>query len=331
MMAYLLRRAVGLVFVMVAMTYAVFVLQQVIPADPVRAVAGPNAPEAVVAARRAELALDQPLPVRYGRYLLGLLRGDMGRSIRTNRPVAAEIAALLPATLELVLSGLVLGTLMALLLAVPGVVPGVQVPVRRVLLSGASAPIFLLAILLLLVFWFQLGWLPGDGRMTQRLAVAGPTGFVLLDTLLAGRLDSFADALRHLALPATTLAVSVAVGVGRTLVSSLHSVMRQDYMRTARAIGQSPASALLRHGLRNAAQAPLAMLGLQAGMMFANILVVERIFGWPGLGLYMVQALAIPDLPAVLGVALSFGAIYVVVTLLVDLAQAWADPRLRSP
>lgn len=330
MIGFLFRRLAGLAFVIVAMTFTVFVLQQVIPADPVRAVVGPNAPEAVVAARRAELALDQPLPVRYARYVAGLLQGDLGRSIRTNRPVAAEIARLLPATLELVASGLVLGTVLALVLALPDLAPRLRWLARTLLLSGASAPIFLLAILLLLLFWFQLGWLPGDGRISSRLAVEGPTGFLLLDCVIAGRWDSLADALRHLALPALTLAMSVAVAIGRTLASSLQGVMRQDYMRTARAIGLTPTAMVVRHGLRNAAQAPLAMLGLQTGMMFANILVVERIFGWPGLGLYMVQALAIPDIPAVLGVALCFGVTYVLVTLLVDLAQAWADPRLRS-
>ena len=200
---------------------------------------------------------------------------------------------------------------------------------RVVLLTGASAPVFLTALLFALLFWFDLGWLPGSGRTTIADAPTGPTGLLTLDGLLAGRADVLVDAARHLLLPALTLALPMAVAIGRTLRSSLRGVMRQDYVRTARAKGLSDARVLLRHGLRNAAQGPLAMAGLQVGLVLANVVVVERVFAWPGLGLYVVQATSSSDLPAVLGVAIVFAAIYIVANGLVDAAQVALDPRIR--
>jgi peptide/nickel transport system permease protein/dipeptide transport system permease protein len=197
-----------------------------------------------------------------------------------------------------------------------------------VLLATGSAPIFLTALLLAYVLWFKLGWLPGSGRLSAR-GFTGPTGLNVIDGVLAGRFDVSLDALRHLILPAVALSLPIAVAVGRSLTSALREVLQQPYIRTARGEGLSELHVVVRHGLRNAASAPLAMIGLQVELLFGNLLIVERVFAWPGLGLYMVQAFVSSDLPAVLGVSLVFGAIYIVVNVAVEIAQSLADPRIR--
>jgi len=179
------------------------------------------------------------------------------------------------------------------------------------------------------VFWYWLGWLPGGGRVTPDVYQPGPTHLMVLDGLLTGHLGLSWNALQHLALPALTLALPVAVSIGRTLESSLTVVLRQGYIRTARAKGLPDAVILRRHALRNAAGAPLSMFGLQFALMFTNLLIVELIFSWPGLGYYLVQSFAASDLPAVLGVALVFAVAYLLLTSLIEAAQGWLDPRLR--
>ena len=330
MTAFLAARLLGILGVIAAMTLVVFILQQVAPNDPARALAGPNAPAEVVAQKRIELGLDRPVLMQYALYMQRLARGDLGRSIRTGSPVAADVAKYLPASLELIIAALALGSLGGVLVSLATLVYETAGGLRLALIALASVPIFLGAYALLLIFWFGLGWLPGDGRLSRAFAIEGPTGFVLLDTAVAANAAAFADSLAHLILPAVTLAAPVAVAISRTFSSALQSVLRSDYIRTAQSKGLGPVHVVLRHGVRNALQAPLSMLGLQLGMTFANILVVERIFGWPGLGLYMVQAFASSDLPAILGVSIAFAAIYTLFNLGLDLVQAWADPRIRA-
>jgi len=325
---FLLMRLLGLIVVLVTMTAVIFLLRQVVPSDPARAAVGPNAPTSVLEAKRAELGLDDPLPVQYVTYLGQLARGDLGESVRTRQQVRADIADTLPASLELA----VVAMLLALLIG-PGIAvlqsllprPG---PLRYVLASATSAPIFLTGLLLLYLLWFRLHLLPGGGRSSFADPPAGPTGLLSVDAVLAGRFLVAWDAVQHLVLPALTLALPMAAAIGRSLRSSLIGVLRQDYVRTARSKGLPERQVLRRHGIRNASTGPLAMAGLQVGLIFANLLVVERIFAWPGTGAYTLQALGADDLTAVLGASLVFGAIYIVVNTLVDLAQAWLDPRV---
>lgn len=329
MVRFIVNRLVGLVVVLVAMTAVVFALQQLVPADPARAAVGPNAPAEAVAAKRTELGLDKPVLQQYGTYVRHVLRGDLGQSVRTQQPVRTDVTDRLPASLELVIAALVLALLIGPGLAVLEVVLPRPGPLRHLFAAGASAPIFLVGLLLLYVLWFRSGLAPGGGRTsTPDTAPDGPTGLLVVDALLAGRLGTAWDAVQHLFLPALTLALPAAVAVGRTLRSSLVGVMRSDQVRTARSKGLTEFTVLRRHGLRNASTAPLSMTGLQIGGLFVNLLLVERIFSWPGLGLYVVQSLGSADLTAVLGVSLLFGAAYIVVNAVVDLAQGWADPRV---
>jgi len=327
MLAHLAKSIVGAIVVLLMMSFIVFVLQSVIPADPARTIAGPNAPPETVETVRKELGLDDPAVIQYGRFLSRLAHADLGTSVRTRRPVSDDIRQYIPATLELGLASIALGVVLALFTAVlQFLIPG-SGGIRLVMVGVGSTPIFLSALLLSYFFWFRFDWLPGAGRLGYR-DFAGPTGLNVIDGILLGRPEVSLDALRHLLLPALALALPIGIAVGRSLNGALYEVMSEPYVRTARGKGLSETKVLLRHGLRNAATAPLSMLGLQVRLLFGNLLIVERVFGWPGLGLYTVQAFASADLPAVLGVAMVFGILYIMVNTLIEIGQSIADSRI---
>jgi len=330
MARFTLTRLASLVGILLGLSVVVFLLQAVVPADPVRAMVGASATPQIVEAKRHELGLDRPLPAQYAQFLSRAVRGDLQMSLHTRRPVRTDIAAFLPATLELAATALamavVLGGALGLLTA-----RGRGTSLRVGLVASASVPAFLLALLLLIVFYAQLHWFPGSGRISAELeAPTGPTGLLTVDGLLAGRLDVVRDALAHLALPALCLALGPAVALGRTLRSSLQTVLGADHIRTARAKGLTERGVLLRHAVRPALNAPLTMTGLQVGMLLAGVVVIESIFAWPGLGLYTARAITSVDFPAIVGVTLVMGAVYLIVNALVDVAQVAADPRLRA-
>jgi peptide/nickel transport system permease protein len=332
MTALLGRRLGALLAVLLGLAAIVFVLQTVIPADPARAMVGTSAPPQVVAAKRHELGYDKPLPQRFADFLGRLAHGDLQSSLRTRNPVATDLGTFAPATLELALTSALLaaaiGIGLGLLLAGGGLAAR---GIRLALIAGASLPAFLTALLLILVFYSWLHWLPASGRVTDTLVLpSGPTKLLLVDSALHGQPNLFWSALQHVLLPAFTLALLPALAIARTLSTSLGKVLREDYVRTARAKGLSERAVLLRHALRNGAGPALTMGGLQFGMLLGGIVVVERIFAWPGLGLYLDQSIAYSDFPAITGVTLVLGAAYVLVNFLVDLAQAWADPRIRT-
>jgi len=318
-----------MVAILIVLTAVMFVLQRISPLDPVHAQLGGSASRAAIAARRHELGLDRPVPVQFWHYLTAAAHGDFGTSYRTRRPVSTDLATFLPATLELALYALVIALGLAMLLAFATTLrwPGARI-FRAVLFVGASAPMFLLGIGGLIVFYQRLGWVPANGRSSISNAPTGPTGLLTVDGLLHGRLDVVGDALHHLILPAIVVALGPAVAIGRVLRSSLLTDIGSDYARTAKAKGLSPARILLRHVLRNCVGAALSMTGLQVGLMFSGVLVVEEVFGWPGIGQYIAQSIPVDDFPAIAGVTLLLGATYVVINTVVDLLQAAADPRI---
>ncbi|MBB3594250.1 peptide/nickel transport system permease protein/dipeptide transport system permease protein [Rhizobium sp. BK529] len=328
MVAYLIRRTLGLVAVLLTMSFAVFCLQSIIPADPARAIAGPLTPLSNVNALRQQLGLDDPIIVQYGRFLSRLAEGDLGTSVRTRQPVVNDIRQYLPASLELSLASLCIGLLLAGIVAILPHIFGGSGALRLIFIAAGSVPIFMSALLFVYFFWFRFGWLPGSGRMSED-DIGGPTGLNLIDAIVGGRGDLGLDAVRHLLLPACALALPIAVAVGRSLNSALHDVMQQAYIGTARGKGLREAVVVLRHGLRNAASPALAMIGLQVRLLFGNLLIVELVFGWPGLGLYMVQSLTSSDLPAVLGVTVVLGTFYILVNIVVEILQTLADPRIE--
>jgi peptide/nickel transport system permease protein len=330
-LAFAAQRLAMMLPVLLFLTAVIFVLNALSPIDPARAVLGPNASAESVAHLRAEMGLDKPLPVRYVNYLDRMfLHADLGYSARLQQPVTAGLRRALPNTLELAGVAVVLTVILALLLGIAsaGRWRGASL-LRALIVGGASAPAFLLGIGGILVFFSELGWLPASGRTGYENTPTGPTGSLLIDSLVSGQPPVFFDALAHMILPAVCVALVPAVAVGRTLRSSLVTTLSSDYVRTARSKGLPERQILFRHALRNALGPALAMLGLQTGLMFAGVVVVETVFAWPGIGLYASQAIPVGDFGAIAGVALVIGAAYVVINGLVDVLQAVADPRIR--
>jgi peptide/nickel transport system permease protein len=320
----------GMIVVLLVLAFVVFCLQRYTPADPVRVKLGANAQPQIVKAERHRLGYDRPLFVQYFDYVKGLAHGDLQDSLRTRNPVTTDLGNYVPATLELtgfaLGLALVLGTLLGIVSAAKMRGSGV---LRVVMVAGSSAPVFLLALLGLLLFYRRLGWLPATGRTKFLNPPTGPTKLLTIDSLLHGRFDVFTDAVKHLILPGFCIAIGPAVSIGRVLRSSIVNSLRSDYVRTARAKGLSERTVLLRHTLRNSAGAALSMTGLQVGLMFAGVVVIESIFAWPGIGFYTVQSIPRLDFPAIAGVTLLLGAAYVVVNTAVDVLQGVADPRMR--
>ena len=325
----MVTRVAAMIAILIALTGVMFILQHISPLDPVKAQLGAQASADAVAARRDALGLNDPLLSQFWNYLTSAVQGDLGTSYRTRHPVASDLGDFLPATLELALFGMAAALVLAALLAFSTTLKwrGSGV-LRAVLFTGASAPMFLLGILGLIVFYQQLGWVPANGRSGVASAPDGPTGLLTVDGLLHGRIDVVLDALHHLLLPALVIAIGPAVAIGRVLRSSLLSDIDSDYARTARAKGLSETRILARHVLRNSVGAALSMTGLQVGLMFAGVLVVEQVFGWPGIGQYIAQSIPVADFPAIAGVTLMLGALYVFINTAVDLLQAAADPRI---
>lgn len=330
MAMFAVKRALATIPVLLFLTLLIFILNNLSPVDPARAALGPLAPEEALEEVRRELWLDRPLYQQYVHYLDRLARGDFGYSARLQRPISDDLAYAVPATAELALGALLIALVLALIIGLTsaGKTRG-SGAFRFVIVAGASAPAFLLAIGGILLFYSKLGWLPASGRTSYDDAPTDPTGLLLVDAILDGRSDVFIDGLRHLILPASCVALIPAVAIGRVLRSSLISAKSSDYARTARSKGLRERTLLRRHGLRNAAGPTLAMIGLQTGLMFAGVVVVETVFAWPGMGLFVAQAIPVGDFPAIAAVTLIVGFAYVIINGIVDVLQAVADPRIR--
>jgi peptide/nickel transport system permease protein len=329
MIGFVSKRFLSMLVILLALSATMFLLQQVSHTDPVHAYLGGNASQAAVIHERHVLGYDRPLIDQFGRYVDNALHGNLSRSLRTRRPVATDISTFLPATVELAVAGLALAVMLGALLGLgsAGRWRGSGL-FRFLMLSGASAPSFLLALLGILLLNGKLHWLPATGDTGYVNAPTGPTGILVVDTLVHGQLNMFGDALRHLILPAVCVAFGPAVSIGRVLRTSLETSMEADFVRTARAKGLRERTVLFRHALRNSLSAALSMTGLQIGLMFAGIVVIETIFAWPGIGLYTDQSIPPSDFPAIAGVTLVLGAAYVVINAVVDILQAAVDPRV---
>ncbi len=330
---YLARRAGFTIFVIFGVTLITFVITHIVPADPVVAYLGEHAPPALVEKVRHEIGLDRPLPVQYVIYLDGLLHGNLGISILDNRPVSQDLAQYLPATVELATAAM----LVALLVGVPsGIVSalykdGWPDQVTRVLaLGGVSLPIFYVALLLLGLLYSRLGVLPGPGQLG--IYTQPPphlTGMVAVDALLSANWAALGDALRHLVLPALVLGYYNSGIITRMTRGSLLEVLRQDYVRTARAKGMTEPRVVLRHALRNALLPTVTVIGLTFGSLLSGAVLTETIFSWPGIGRYATNSVTNVDIPAVLGVTLVAAVTYSFVNLIVDVVYAYLDPQIR--
>lgn len=331
MVKLIANRVLALVFVLLALTALLFVLQNFSPVNPVRVLLGPQASEAAQQATAARLGLDRPIWEQYVSYLANVARGDFGTSTRTNASVGADLMMRLPATVELLVTSMLIMIVLAVVMAYTGAarwkIGGL---VRGALTALGSAPAFLLGLLAILLFSNQLGVLPGNGRTSFGPAANGYTGFVTLDALLMGRFDIWWDAVLHLVLPATCIALTSAVAVGRVLRGGLLDSFSVPYTRTAFAKGLTRSEVIVRHSFRNSLNPTLSMLGLQFGVLIASDIVVEQVFSWPGMGSYLAQAIPANDFPAIAAITLLLGIGFVLVNLCVDIAQILVDPRIRA-
>jgi peptide/nickel transport system permease protein len=330
---FILRRLLGLLAVLVAISIATFVLARVVPKDPARLIAGPRANQQAVEALRERLGLNGSIPEQYVRYIAALLQGDLGWSFSTKRPVLQDIQTFLPATAELTLAAL----LISLLVGIPaGILSAAWKDspfdyIGRFLSTlGVSLPPFWVALVGQLVGYYVLSLLPVGGRLSQGIAPPpAATGFFTLDGLLAGQWATFADALWHLILPAFVLSFGVIAVFLRIMRASMLEVLQQDYIRAARAKGLTHRAVVLRHAVRNALIPTLTILGLQVGLLMSGSFLIESILQWPGLGLYAANALLAADYNATMGVTLILATIYTLANVAVDIAYGLADPRLR--
>lgn len=333
MRGYLGRRLVFFALIWLGVTAVTFSLSHIVPGDPARLAAGPGADEEAVDQIREDMGLDEPLIDQYVSYMQALLRLDLGTSIVTRQPVTDELATRLPASLELIFVSFAAYLAIALPLAAIAATTrrrSVDLGVRLFAVIAFAIPAFVLALWLQLIFYRQLGWLPVGGRLD--ILISRPptvTGFLTIDGLLAGRPDVTVDAIRHLILPAVALTLgllAIAVRVGR---ATLLNELSKDYVKMARLKGLGERTIVRRHAMRNATVPLLALLGVQFGYLVGGTLVVESVFGWPGIGLYAFNSILSLDYAPVMGVALVTTAIFVGVNFIIDLLYPVIDPRIR--
>lgn len=335
MLQYVLRRLALMIVLLFGVSLLVFVISHCVPSDPAMAnlsQTAMNNPE-VVAAFRAKWGLDQPLYRQYLIYLGNLLQGDLGTSIRTGQPVLSDLLRYFPATMELSVLAMFFAIVFGVLFGVLSAVfrdKFTDQALRLVSVSGVSIPSFWFALLMLYVFFYQLGWFPGPGRIGSRTPVpVGGTGFYLLDGLLSGNMALFQDALSHMILPAAVLGFFTMGLITRQTRSNLLETLSMDYIRTAKAKGMSKGRIVVRHALGNALIPVITVAGMGFCNLLGGMVFVEKIFAWPGIGQYAYLSATTLDFPAICGVSLLIAVNYVVVNLIIDLLYGIIDPRIR--
>lgn len=329
----LLRRLFFTIAVLWALTVITFSLSHAIPRDPARLIAGPKAGPEALARIRQHYGLDRPLIEQYGLYMKRLFQGDLGMSMNSRRPVLQDLREYFPATAELVLA--------AMFIAVAVGIPlGVLTAVRRrgvidqssrlFSVAGLSLPTFWLGLLLQLLLYYKLGWLPYGERVSTELAAFNhPTGLYTLDAILAGRPDALLDCLRHLVLPAFVLSLEPLAVLARLTRASMLEVLVQDYVRTARAKGLAEWRVITAHATKNGLLPAVTMIGMQVGWALGGTVLDEVIFNWPGIGRYAASSILSADHNAVMAVTLLVGAVYLVANVLVDVVYVFLDPRIK--
>jgi ABC-type dipeptide/oligopeptide/nickel transport system permease component len=332
---FILRRLLASLVVLIGVSIMTFFIARVVPSNAAELYIGPKARPEDIERVTKQLGLDKPLPVQYVIYMNELLHGDLGLSLGTKRPVLTEISGRLPATLELLFSGM----LLAVLVGIPlGVLSArwqgkpIDFAVRIISIMGVSMPAFYLGLTLQIFFFRDIHLLPLAARVSGDLRFTSPivekTGFFLLDSLLTHNWVAFKDVFLHLLLPTITLAAYPIGLIARMTRASMLEVLEQDYIRTARAYGIRDMVITYLYALKNAIGPSLTVIGITFAYALTGTFFVEVIFNWPGLGLFTVRSLLGLDYPAIMGITL-FGAVgYVLINLIVDLLQAWIDPRI---
>ncbi len=313
-----------------------FTVTHIVPSSPEAMWAGPHAKKEDLEQAREELRLNEPIYIQYYAYISELLHGNFGTSIRTRQPVAHQISTFWTATFELVTIAFVFALVLGISLGILSAIYRNKLldhVIRIFSLTGVSIPIFWLGLLLQIFFFARLGWLPLQGRISSEVLLFHPiqhiTGLYLVDSLLTGNWIAFLDSLKHILLPAITLSYAALAMITRQTRSAVLEVLKEHYIRTAKAYGLPPKTILFTNTLRNAMIPILTVAGLSYGYDLGGAFLVEAIFNWPGLGRYGVQSILTYDFPAIMGVVLVFSAAYILVNLIVDITYAFLDPRIR--
>lgn len=304
MLNYVLKRLLGLIPTLLIVAVLVFLFVHLLPGDPARLIAGPEADAQVIALVRQQLGLDQPLHVQFWRYITDVLQGDFGTSMVSRRPVSEEIASRFLPTLWLTITSMIWAVLFGMAIGIAAAVWRNRWPDRlgmTLAVTGISFPAFALGMLLMQIFSVDLGWLPTVG----------------------------ADSWQHYILPSLTLGAAVASVMARFTRSSFVDVLSEDYMRTARAKGVSETWVVLKHGLRNAMSPVVTMMGLQFGFLLGGSIVVEKVFNWPGLGRLLVDSVDMRDYPVIQAEVLLFSLEFILINLVVDVLYAAINPAIR--
>jgi ABC-type dipeptide/oligopeptide/nickel transport system permease component len=334
MLQAIFKRLLGVLPALAGVIVVTFVLTRALPGDPAAYFAGAAGTAEAVEEVRVKLGLDRSKPEQFVLYVRDLARGDWGNSLTTGRPVLTEIAERLPASLELTLVGLLLAVVVAIPLGVLAATrPGSWIDhlCRGVTTAGVSLPTFFTGLLLAYIFYFLLGWAPSPLGRLDPYTSAPPlvTGFYLIDSLLAGERETFFAAASQLMLPAITLALFVLAPLARMTRASMLGVLSADYIRTARAAGLHPFTVLVTYALRNALLPVLTTLGMVFSFLLGSNVLVEKVFAWPGIGSFAIEALVASDYAPVQGFVLAMALLYVLLNLMIDIAYGLVDPRAR--
>jgi ABC-type dipeptide/oligopeptide/nickel transport system permease component len=334
MLMMVLKRLTLAVPSLVGVVIVTFLLTRALPGDPAAYFAGPAATKEAIEQIRVKLGLDQPLPVQFVRYVGDLVRGDMGSALTTGQPVAAEIRARLPASAELTLLGLILSVVIAVPLGIMAATrPNslIDHACRIVSTAGVSLPVFFTGLILVYVFYYLLGWAPAPLGRLDVFFSAPPqvTGFYLIDSVIARDWEVFRASLKQLILPALTLGIFSLAPIARMTRASMLAVLASDFVRTARASGLSPFTVVVTYAFRNAMLPVVTTLGMVFSFLLGANVLVEKVFAWPGIGSYAVEALIASDFAPVQGFVLTMAVMYVALNLLIDILYGLIDPRVR--
>lgn len=334
MLSMVFKRMLLAVPSLIGVVIVTFLLTRALPGDPAAYFAGPAADKVAVEQIRVKLGLDQPLIVQFGRYVQDLGKGDLGNSLTTGQPVATEIRNRLPASAELTLLGLIVSMSIAIPLGILAATrPGslIDHACRVVATAGVSLPVFFLGLILVYVFYYILGWSPAPlGRLDVFFsAPPAVTGFYLFDSLIAGEWETFRAAISQLILPAMTLGIFALAPIARMTRASMLAVLSSDFVRTARASGLTPYTVTVTYAFRNAMLPVVTTLGMVFSFLLGANVLVEKVFAWPGIGSYAVEALIASDFAPVQGFVLTMAIMYVALNLLIDILYVLIDPRMR--
>jgi len=334
MLATIGKRLVTVIPTLIGVVIVTFLLTRVLPGDPAVYFAGPAATPESMAEIRKTLGLDRPLPEQFLRYVGDLAQGNLGNSLSTGQSVVTEVTTRLPASAELTLFGLIVSVLIAVPLGILAAVKQGSIidhTCRVVATAGVSLPVFFTGLLLVYVFYFLLGWAPAPlGRLDVFYSPPEHvTGFYLIDSLLAGDLGLFRAALSQLILPVATLAIFSLAPIARMTRASMLAVLSSDFVRTARASGLSPRKVIVTYAFRNAMLPVITTLGMVFSFLLGANVLVEKVFAWPGIGSYAIEALIASDYAPVQGFVLTMAVLYVLLNLTIDLLYGVVDPRVR--